>query len=328
VPAATVHLCSAADAVLIGALARGPDDSDPKRLAARMGTAPAGPETVPAPLLRLRRVLGLDLQRTECKLYPGHLDGGEAAFHLVVYTPELPLLAGGLRVSPVDEGCLRELLQVQHAADWQALPPGAELELSLGVLSRDVCRRALREAYAWAQSHEPSVVTVVGDRRESPVHPGMLRAEARRMGREFLDVQLREALASSLCGGLLARPASYGALVCSPEVSMQITALAAYRAGGSALAATAFLGESRGCFLPLEPADQSYAGQGRANPVAVFQAVRMMLDFLGQDQAAARLDAAIAALLANGPRTLDRGGDALSGEVTEFVLAHVTQSEK
>jgi 3-isopropylmalate dehydrogenase len=327
VPAATLQLCSAADAVLIGALARGPDDSDPKRLAARLGAAPAGPEPVPAPLLRLCRALGLGVQVTECKLYPSHL-ATETPFELAVYTPELSTLAGGVRVHPVDESCLRELLQGQHAADWQALPAGAELELTLGVLSRDVCRRALREAFGWAQRHEPAVVSVVSGRCESPVRPGMLRTEARRMAREYLDVQLREVLASTLCGPLLTRPSSYGALVCSPEVSAQVTALAAYRAGGPALAATAFLGESRGCFLPLEPADQSYAGQGRANPVAVFQAVRMMLGHLQQEQAAARLDAAIAELLAGGPRTLDRGGDASTAQVTDYVLAQVAQSEK
>jgi 3-isopropylmalate dehydrogenase len=314
VPTATLELCSAADAVLVGAVARAPESGDPKRLQARL--AADLPETGPDPLIILRRALGLGLQITECRFQPGE---GEP-FELAILTPELPLLAGGERLHPVADNCLPELVVDRRPYDWTTLPGGQDLELAIAVLSRETCQAALRQAFVRARQLPTPAVTVVVGRGASPIVPGLLRKEARQLSHEFLDVQLREADAPAVCAGLLSRPASWGVLVCSPGTSDTVTAVAAHRSGGAGLVATSFLGETRACFTPLEPASRAYAGYGGASPVAVLEALRQLLAFLGRDVAAARLGAALAELLARGPRTIERGGDASTAEVTRFVI--------
>src|SRR5687768_730747 len=73
VPSSTLDLCLSADAVLIGALARGPEDSDPKRLQARLAALREGHE--PDPLTHLRRELELGLMVADCRLYPAQAGG-------------------------------------------------------------------------------------------------------------------------------------------------------------------------------------------------------------------------------------------------------------
>jgi isocitrate/isopropylmalate dehydrogenase len=63
------------------------------------------------------------------------------------------------------------------------------------------------------------------------------------------------------------------------------------------------------------------AGKGIANPLATILSTAMMLRHLGEPEAADRIDNAVGAVLAKGPRTGDLGGKAGSAEVTAAVIA-------
>jgi tartrate dehydrogenase/decarboxylase/D-malate dehydrogenase len=99
-------------------------------------------------------------------------------------------------------------------------------------------------------------------------------------------------------------------------------------AGGIGIAPSANLNLERrypSMFEPVHGSAPDIAGKGIANPIATLWSVQLMLDFLGEKEAAADLMRAIEATTAAGALTPDLGGRAKTAEVTERVLAVVRQ---
>ena len=78
-------------------------------------------------------------------------------------------------------------------------------------------------------------------------------------------------------------------------------------------------------FEPVHGSAPDIAGKGIANPFATLWSLQMMLDFLGQEQAAAALMQAIEAVTAGRFFTRDLGGTAKTVEVTDRVLEEISK---
>jgi tartrate dehydrogenase/decarboxylase/D-malate dehydrogenase len=99
-------------------------------------------------------------------------------------------------------------------------------------------------------------------------------------------------------------------------------------AGGIGIAPSANLNLERqypSMFEPVHGSAPDIAGKGIANPIATLWSVQLMLDFLGEKEAAADLMRAIETTTAAGALTPDLGGRAKTEEVTDRVLAVVRQ---
>jgi tartrate dehydrogenase/decarboxylase/D-malate dehydrogenase len=76
-------------------------------------------------------------------------------------------------------------------------------------------------------------------------------------------------------------------------------------------------------FEPIHGSAFDITGKGVANPVASFWTAAMMLDHLGEPQAAQRLMSAIEAVTASGLHTPDLGGSATTAQVTRAVCERI-----
>ena len=77
-------------------------------------------------------------------------------------------------------------------------------------------------------------------------------------------------------------------------------------------------------FEPTHGSAPKYAGQNKVNPLATILAAKMMLDWLGEADMAARLEGAVAAVIAEGKvRTYDMGGTSTTMEMADAVAAKV-----
>ncbi|CAN5617772.1 tartrate dehydrogenase [soil metagenome] len=100
-------------------------------------------------------------------------------------------------------------------------------------------------------------------------------------------------------------------------------------AGGIGLAPSANLnpeGDYPSMFEPVHGSAPDIAGRGVANPVAQIWSGAMMLDHLGQAEAAASVVGALETVLREGPRTRDLGGEAGTEEVSQAVLTALSPS--
>ena len=90
--------------------------------------------------------------------------------------------------------------------------------------------------------------------------------------------------------------------------------------GGLGFACSANMGAEYALFEPTHGSAPKYAGQYKANPMAMLLSARMMLDWLGESDRAQRLEGAVAEVIAEGRvRTYDVGGSNTSLEVAAAV---------
>jgi 3-isopropylmalate dehydrogenase len=101
--------------------------------------------------------------------------------------------------------------------------------------------------------------------------------------------------------------------------------LAATLPGSLGLLPSASLGGPVGLFEPVHGSAPGLAGQGLANPLGAIGSAAMLLESLGQSDAASAIHRAVRAALAEGTVTADLGGAATTQAVGEAVAAHLHQ---
>jgi len=105
--------------------------------------------------------------------------------------------------------------------------------------------------------------------------------------------------------------------------------LTAALVGGMGMAPSGDIGDEHALFQPAHGSAPDIVGQGIANPIATIQSAAMMLEWLGERhdvpacvEAAGRVEAAVAALLADGSvRPVDLGGSDGTAAITRSVIA-------
>ena len=143
---------------------------------------------------------------------------------------------------------------------------------------------------------------------------------------EVDGVQLRSVLVDALSAELVLRPRGLDVIVASNLFGDILSDLAAACVGSLGLAASANLNPERvhpSTFEPVHGSAPDIAGMGIANPLAQIRSGAMMLAHLGLPEAAGEIDAAVDAVLADGPRSRDLGGSASTEEVATAVLRAV-----
>ena len=142
---------------------------------------------------------------------------------------------------------------------------------------------------------------------------------------EFPDVALDHLLVDNAAMQLVSRPTAFDVILTENLFGDILSDEAAMLTGSLGMLPSASLGDSGpGLFEPVHGSAPDIAGTGKANPLAMFGSVALMLRHgLGSDDAAAALDSAIDRALQDGIRTADLGGTHTTEDATQAVLAHL-----
>jgi 3-isopropylmalate dehydrogenase len=118
------------------------------------------------------------------------------------------------------------------------------------------------------------------------------------VGREYPDIAREHAYIDAATMWCVKNPEWFDTVVTSNMFGDILTDLAAMIQGGLGVAASGNIHPGRvSLFEPIHGSAPKYAGKNVANPIATIMAVSMMLDYLGQTRAAARVEDAVAGLL-------------------------------
>ena len=144
---------------------------------------------------------------------------------------------------------------------------------------------------------------------------------------QFPDIETESLLVDAAAMNFVRRPESFDVVVGSNLFADILSDLAAAIIGSMGLAASANLDPQRrfpSMFEPVHGSAPDIAGKGVVNPLAAIPTAGMMLEHLQLTAAAQELEAAVAAVLAEGKvRTPDLGGSNRTEEVTNAVLARL-----
>jgi 3-isopropylmalate dehydrogenase len=142
---------------------------------------------------------------------------------------------------------------------------------------------------------------------------------------EFPSVALEHVLVDNASMQLVANPSHFDVIVTENMFGDILSDEAAMITGSIGMLPSASLGGAGpGLFEPVHGSAPDIAGEGIANPLAMFLSVALLLRHgLGLEAQAAAVESAVNRALADGLRTRDLGGEAGTADATAAVLAHI-----
>ncbi|NLS77757.1 MAG: NAD-dependent isocitrate dehydrogenase, partial [Chloroflexi bacterium] len=153
---------------------------------------------------------------------------------------------------------------------------------------------------------------------------GLFRDAVRREAADFPGLAIDEVLVDTMALRLIRDPESFDVVVTTNLFGDILTDEAAMLVGGLGLAPAGNIGDRIAIFEPVHGSAPDIAGQGIANPSAAMLSAGMLLDYLGQAEAGARVRTAVFAALQAGHLTPDLGGTSTTAEVGDFILNQIT----
>ncbi len=315
-PARTLEGLKQVEAVLFGAITSKPKEEAQGELAPGL----RGKGLVyRSPIVRMRQLFDLYVNLRPCKAFAGNPLNYREGIDLVVFRENTEGLYSGVEFHPVDGRIREALLEHPAYARFAGVPP-AEIALTCRVITALGARRIVQAAFEYARDHGRADVTVVEKPNVLRETSGLFVRTAREVAARFPGIRLREANIDAMAMWLVKNPADYGVIVTSNLFGDVISDLCAQLVGGLGFAAAGNIGEGVAVFEPTHGSAPKYAGMDKVNPLACILAARLMLDHLGETEAAARIEEAVAAVVREGRvRTYDLGGTATTTEMGRAV---------
>jgi len=234
----------------------------------------------------------------------------------------------GRKGGEIDFVVVRENTEGEYAqVGGEAHRDGAhEVAIQSAVFTRHGTERVIRFAFDLARRRGGTrLVTSVTKSNAQGFSMGFWDRVFADVAREYPDIRTESLLVDAACMDLVRRPAEFDVMVASNLFGDILTDLSAAITGSLGLAPSANLNPARtapSMFEPVHGSAPDIAGHGIANPLAAMLAGAMMLDFLGEAGAAARIDRAVRAVLAEARDvTPDVGGQGTTRTVTSAVLS-------
>ena len=206
-----------------------------------------------------------------------------------------------------------------------------EVGVDVSVMTRAAIERIQRFAFCLAQSRPRKLLTVV-TKSNAQRHAMVLWDEiARDVARDFPEVMWDKELVDAMTARMVNRPASVDTVVATNLHADILSDLAAALAGSLGIAPTGNINPERvfpSMFEQIHGSAFDIMGKGIANPIGTFWSVVMLLEHLGERDAAIRLMHAIESVTAN-PRlhTRDLGGAATTADVTDAVCSSIASGQ-
>ncbi len=223
---------------------------------------------------------------------------------------------------PFDFEVVRENAEGEYAGAGGELR--GEVAVQTAIFTRRGTERIARFALERARNRRRSLVVAT---KSNALQHGLVFWDRviREVARNYPEVNLRFMHADALAAAMVKDPTAFDVILATNLLGDLLTDLAGALQGSLGIPASANLNPERrypSMFEPVHGSAPDIAGKGIANPIAAFWAGAMMLEFLGEAEAARELMDAVEAVTAEGRvRTPDLGGRATTREVTEAVLA-------
>jgi len=303
-PAETISICNNAQAVLLGAVGGPRWDSGRPELRPEQG------------LLQLRQRLGLYVNLRPAKV----LDS------LAGISALKPSLVRG-----TDLVIVRELMGGIYFGNPRGIfsKNGERVGINTEVYREHEVERVAHRAFQLARVRRRKVTSV--DKANVLESSRLWREVVTRIGRSYLDVELRHLYVDSCAMQLIERPTSFDVVLTNNMFGDILSDEAAMLTGSIGLLPSASLGEHCALYEPVHGSAPDIAGRNRANPIGAIASAALMLRYSCRMEAAASaIETAIEKVLKRGARTAElpgkkrpvttsRMGDLIATETTRLL---------
>ena len=317
--------CEAADVVLLGAVGwPGPNGAPITMKDGKMAGW--------SPVIGNRLKLDLYANIRPVKLYPGvrHSIHGK---HKQVWEP-----------GQVDMVIIRENTEGLYSGHGGISEVGGKSTVAtdVRVITRAASERVIRYAFELSRRRGTGAPKDGKKRVTCILKDNVLRGcqlfgeVFREVGKDYPDVEKDVAIVDAFTQWLIVQPESYDVCVTTNMFGDIVTDLASTLQGGMGMAVGCNVGDQHAMFEPIHGTAPRFAGQDKANPLAMVLAVREAIRWIGERKgsallvaAADKVEAAVLAVLARGaPLTFDLVGEAAAAPMSKVGDAVVAELDK
>ena len=233
-----------------------------------------------------------------CKSYPGVRSRYEGVDIVVVRENTEDLYAGIEYEAGSDDA--KHVIETLNALQSKQISP--EAGISVKPITASASERIIRFAFDYARANGRREVAGITKANIMKFTDGLFLSVFRDVAADYPEIASREVLVDALCMGLVQRPEEYDVLVLPNLYGDIVSDITAGLVGGLGLAPGANIGAAASVFEATHGSAPRYKGQNKANPTAMILSGKLMLEHLGERDAARRLEQAVAGVIADGDR--------------------------
>ncbi len=193
---------------------------------------------------------------------------------------------------------------------------------SIKRITRSASERIAKFAFDYAVKNNRKFVTVVTKANICKLSDGLFLDSARKVAQNY-DIPLKEILVDNCCMQLVQNPNQFDVLLLPNLYGDIVSDLCAGLIGGLGVAQGANIGTDYAVFEPVHGSAPDIAGQNKANPTAMLMSAIEMLNYIGENDAAARIKSALFRTLEDNIKTADLGGNASCSGFTDAIISRL-----
>ncbi len=189
------------------------------------------------------------------------------------------------------------------------------------VITEYASERIARSAFKYAAENGRKKVTVVHKANILKLTDGLFLETARRVSKDYPMIEFQDMIIDNMCMQLVIKPEKYDVILTMNLYGDILSDLCAGLVGGLGVVPGANIGNDMAIFEAVHGSAPDIAGGNIANPTALILSGAMLLDHIGEKQAAERIRCAVLTTLKNGSMlTVDMGGTASTEAFTEAII--------
>jgi isocitrate dehydrogenase (NAD+) len=193
---------------------------------------------------------------------------------------------------------------------------------SLKIITEKASTRIARFAFEYAKRHGRKKIHAIHKANIMKLSDGLFLRSVRTVAAQFPEIQYKELIVDNACMQIVMDPLQFDVLLLPNLYGDVMSDLAAGLVGGLGVVPSANIGEDCAMFEAVHGTAPDIAGKGLANPTALLMSALLMLDHLGEQRAAERIEAALKKVYRDGKHTTrDVGGTADTNEFADAVIA-------
>lgn len=306
-PERTINLLKNVDAAMFGAITSKPVKAAEEELAPEL----KGKGLIyRSPIVRMRQLFDLYICLRPTKAYPGNPLNFRNDIDIVVYRENTEDLYSGVEFNTVPDELAETLSKLSKPFDKFKNLKSNDYAISCKINTRKGTEKIIRAAFEFAKANNRKKVTVVHKANVVRATDGIFLEIGKEIAKEYPNIIFDDANIDAMTMWLLKNPYNYDVLVAPNLYGDIISDLCAQMVGGLGFGCSGNIGENLAVFEPTHGSAPKYFGQYKVNPIATILAAKMMLDWLGEDERAAKIEKATAEVIKEGKvRTYDMGGN-------------------
>jgi isocitrate dehydrogenase (NAD+) len=226
------------------------------------------------------------------------------------------------RYENVDLIVVRENTEGLYSGIEHEVVPGV-ME-SLKIITEKASTRIAKFAFNYAVANRRKKIAAVHKANIMKLTDGLFLDCARNMAQKYKKIAFSDLIVDNACLQLVLDPTRLDVLLLENLYGDIVSDLAAGLVGGLGVVPGANLGDTHALFESVHGSAPDIKGKNIANPTAIILAAVMMLEYISEAKAAARLRAALHAVLTRGERlTADLGGSASTSQFADAIRREV-----